>query len=83
VKLTKTESPRTVDLSARLVTALSRRQEELGKEALLAGEDPSSWLFPRALDGLLSPKVMSRFQQEDAQARDHSPIRRYTRRTPS
>ena len=83
MKLTKTESPRTVDLSARLVTALSRRQEELGKEALLTGEDPSPWLFPRALDGQLSPKVMSRFQQEDAQARDHCPIRRYTRRTPS
>jgi len=39
VKLTKTERPRTVDLSARLVTALRARQEELEKEALLAGED--------------------------------------------
>ena len=47
-KLTKTESPRTVDLSTRLVAALSRRQAELEKEALLAGEDPSHGCSPRA-----------------------------------
>jgi integrase len=67
-KLTKTESPRTVDLSARLVAILSRRQEELEKEALLAGEDPSPWLFPSRTGRPLSPKVMSRLFREVRQA---------------
>jgi hypothetical protein len=68
VKLTKTESPRTVDLSARLVSALSRRQEEREKEALLAGEDPSPWLFPSRLDRPLSPNVLGRLFREVRQA---------------
>src|SRR5262249_19233577 len=68
VKLTKTESPRTVDLSARLVTALQARQEELEKEALLAGEDPSPWLFPSRVDRPLSPNVMGRSFREVRQA---------------
>jgi len=68
VKLTKTESPRTVDLSARLVAALSRRQEELEKEALLAGEDPSPWLFPSRVDRPLSPNVMGQLFREVRQA---------------
>ncbi len=68
MKLTKTESPRTVDLSARLVAALSRRQEELEKEALLAGEDLSPWLFPSRVDRPLSPNVMGRLFREVRQA---------------
>jgi integrase len=68
VKLTKTESPRTVDLSARLVATLRRRQEELEKEALLAGEDPSPWLFPSRVDRPLSPNVMGRLFREVRQA---------------
>ena len=68
VKLTKTERPRTVDLSARLVTALRARQEELEKEALLAGEDPSPWLFPSRVDRPLSPNVMGRSFREVRQA---------------
>ena len=67
-KLTKTESPRTVDLSARLAAALSQRQAELEKEALLAGEDPSPWLFPSRVGGPMSPLVMSRLFREVRQA---------------
>jgi integrase len=68
-KLTKTESPRTVDLSARLVAALRGRQEELEKEALLAGEDPSPWLFPSEHGGgPLAPTAMSRLFREVRQA---------------
>ena len=50
------------------MAALSRRQAELEKEALLAGEDPSPWLFPSRLDRPLSPKVMSRLFREVRQA---------------
>ena len=67
-KLTKTESPRTVDLSARLVAVLSRRQEELEKEALLAGRDPSPWLFPSRVNRPLSPNVLGRLFREVRQA---------------
>jgi len=67
-KLTKTESPRTVDLSARLVVVLSRRQEELEKEALLAGRDPSPWLFPSRVNRPLSPNVLGRLFREVRQA---------------
>jgi len=64
-KLTKTENPRTVDLSARLVAVLRARQEQLEKDALLAGKDPSPWLFPSERDGSpLSPLVMSRLFRE-------------------
>src|SRR5262249_33465252 len=62
------ERPRTVDLSARLVAFLSRRQAELGKEAILAREEPSPWLFPSRVDRPLSPKVMSRVFRELRQA---------------
>src|SRR5215470_5611759 len=57
-------SPRTVDLSARLAAVLSRRQEDFEKEALLAGRDPSPWLFASRTGGPLSPKVMSRLFRE-------------------
>src|SRR5215470_13869696 len=61
-------SPRTVDLSARLAAVLSRRQEDFEKEALLAGRDPSPWLFASRTGGPLSPKVMSRLFREVRQA---------------
>jgi hypothetical protein len=51
--------------SARLVAALSRRQEELEKAALLEGREPSPWLFPSEKGGYpLSPGVMSRLFRE-------------------
>jgi integrase len=63
-KLTKTESARVVDLSTRLAAVLSARQAELEKDALVAGKDPSPWLFPSRTGKPLSWKVMSRLFRE-------------------
>ena len=68
VKLTKTERPRTVDLSTRLVSALRHHQEELEKRALLTDDDPSPWVFPSRVDRPLTPNVMGRLFREVRQA---------------
>jgi len=47
---TKTEEIRTVDLTPRLAAALVELQAEAEKDALLAGVEPSPWIFPSSAD---------------------------------
>src|SRR5262249_49986741 len=47
---TKTEEIRTVDLTPRLAAALVELQAQAEKDALLAGVEPSPWIFPSSAD---------------------------------
>jgi integrase len=62
VKSTKTGETRDVDLTRRLVAALSQWQAEQEAEALAGNRDPSPWVFPEGAEPLDAERAARRFR---------------------
>jgi integrase len=62
VKSTKTGEIRDVDLTRRLATALSQYQAEQEAEALVAGHEPSPWMFTEERAPLDAERAARRFR---------------------